>query len=152
MITENYIKMCEQAKDLQKAWKPKLGDTCLNRFDGKEVIIIEKGVGVVEYKVLFMDVGLKTQRNYWYSKVNLKWLPTQKQLQEILFEGRDLNFADWFKIFCDRYFYVDDYGLVYLVELKDETKKFHSFVELWLNLVMEEKYHKTWTGKNWVKK
>jgi len=26
MITKNYIKKCEKAEDLQKAWKPKEGD------------------------------------------------------------------------------------------------------------------------------
>ena len=27
MITKNYIKMCEQAEDLQKGWKPKYNDS-----------------------------------------------------------------------------------------------------------------------------
>ena len=31
MITKNYIKMCEQAEEIQKKWKPKIGDTINHR-------------------------------------------------------------------------------------------------------------------------
>ena len=30
MITENLIKQCEQAEEIQKAWKPKCGDMLAN--------------------------------------------------------------------------------------------------------------------------
>jgi len=144
MITKNYIKMCEQAEEIQKAWKPELGDICLSRFDGKEVIIIEKGIGVEEYKVLFMDVGLKTQRNYWYSKVNLKWLPKQEQLQEMVWDKTsDVRFPD-----------NTDALIYYLRKFRGQfylDKFFDSFNELWLAFVMKERWNKSWTDDKWVK-
>lgn len=142
MITKNYINQCEQAEVIQKAWKPKLGDICLNRFDGKKVIIIEKGVGVKEYKVLFVDVGLKMQRNYWYSKVNLKWLPTQEQLQEIIKHNCYEN--NNFKSFISDFYY-------YLLDEYENIDKCESLNEAWISFYMHEKYHKIWTGEKWVK-
>jgi len=35
MINDNYIKMCEQAEEIQKAWKPKMDDKFFDCFDSE---------------------------------------------------------------------------------------------------------------------
>jgi hypothetical protein len=67
------------------------------------------------------------------------------------FDDNDLNFTDIFNKFFWSFFYMDNCMEVDTVEPLDETKKYHSFVELWLAFVMKEKYNKIWNGKDWVK-
>jgi len=62
MITDNYIKMCEQAEEIQKAWKWENGDFVYWKITKSIKIITEH----------FETPDLK----------DFVWLPTQEQLQE----------------------------------------------------------------------
>jgi len=64
MITENYIKMCEQAEEIQKLWKPVDWD----RFIFKNDKTVGLGCG-----------HIKSYMKVWYI-----WLPTQEQFQEMM--------------------------------------------------------------------
>ena len=72
MITENYIKMCEQAEEIQKVWrkpfKNYLGDLF---WKGKEYLMIPEACSFVT-EIMFEPDD------------NCIWLPTQEQLQEII--------------------------------------------------------------------
>ena len=80
---------------------------------------------------------------YWYEEKQSKeysfiWLPRQDQLQEMVINS--------------------DYAMTYCSRLWDwagkqmsghYVMKFASMEQLWLALVMKEKYNKTWNGETW---
>jgi len=151
MITKSYIKMCEQAEEIQKSYtKCNMGDYIHDEnHTWFSTFIWHEGLNNNIWE--WVQETAKQKRGLPKEKYNLLtrnyiWLPTQEQLQEILFESKDLNLADWFAVFFDKYFYIDK---IDLVKPQERTKKFHSFKELWFNLVMCELYNKTWTGKKW---
>ena len=123
MITENYIKMCEQAEEIQKVWrkpfKNYLGDLF---WKGKEYLMIPEACSFVT-EIMFEPDD------------NCIWLPTQEQLQEIIgnqfvsLDGKISRLATIFLISNDQI----------------------SWNEFWLMYVMHEKYNKFWTGEKWVK-
>ena len=86
MITRNYIKMCEQAKEIQKLWGCKKGDWI--KYQNKIIVLKE---GYLNLEILEKDYGLYARRInqddglVYDGKGNyLIWLPTQEQLQEMM--------------------------------------------------------------------
>ena len=131
MITENYIKTCEMAEEIQKVWKPKAYDyyrqVSYQKIDKKTSRITNR----LDELYLF---NKKTNNNLF----NIKrfWLPTQEQLQVMV---------DWESVGRD-----DIVGE--LNELASDlfsTDDPVSWNEFWLMIVMCKKYHKTWDGKVW---
>ncbi len=125
MITDNYIKMCSKAEEIQKEWKPQAGDWQYWSNDKTKMANI------------FMITSL--QKKY---KANIRiWLPTQEQLQEIMFNIKDIGGHDY-----------SDLGLLFSLFTdfiyRTAYKNIHEF---WLAFVMYEKYQKSWDGENWVK-
>jgi len=135
MITENYIKMCEQAEEIQKLWrkpfKNYLGDLF---WKGKEYLMIPEACSFV-IEIMFEPDD------------NCIWLPTQEQLQEISQEEyskslkKSLAWFGYFVKFVKNKYQDDSIAHEYFNEMN----------ELWLAFVMKEKYHKIWTGEKWVK-
>ena len=126
MITENYIKMCEQAKEIQDKWRNpfrnKFGDTY---WRGKKYLQISEAC------VLNIVSHLKVE--------NEIWLPTQEQLWEMVS-------CNWHDVFCKFlwWHWNDDKN-------SEEFKSmFTSMNEVWIAFVMKEKYNKIWTGSKWV--
>lgn len=132
MITKNFIKQCEKAEEIQKAWEPKIRD---------EITFMKPTEGEVYPDIYITDIdthGIYDKEHY---KREYIYLPTQEQLQKMM-EDRYytkknipiliLNFSD---------FIFDDI---------DENQR-GSMNELWLAFVMKVKYNKIWTGKKWVK-
>ena len=73
MITDNYIKLCEQADEIQKEWKPKYGDLTLWKdIKGREIptYITDRNLN---------DFWIESCKRYEI------YLPTQEQLQEMVF-------------------------------------------------------------------
>ena len=119
MITDNYIKMCEQAKEIQKWWFP---DICDLYYDKLEMET--KPITFLAEKI-------------WLSErsrgCNFIWLPIQEQLQEMI-DSKPYNL---FYIF--RHWY----------ESSANIYKGITWNELWFAFVMHEKYNKVWTGEKW---
>ena len=137
MITKNYIKMCEKAEEIQKEWKPKIGDKFAN---------IDHAIGMI---ILF-PVTKEEKQNFIKDKF---WLPTQEQLQEMILKIFS-PFAKIIKLdeFVSNYVKIykgTKYEKKYWVELYPTA--IESINEFWLMYVMYEKYHKIWTGEKWVK-
>jgi len=133
MITDNYIKMCEQAEEIQKAWKPKDWDRFIFKND--------KSVGVGSGHI-------KSYMKIWYI-----WLPTQEQLQEMILTKNILENTwalGWLmnNVYC---FMENKYEYVELPE-HYAFKIFTAMNELWLAFVMYRKYNKIWTGEKWIQK
>lgn len=126
MITKNYIKMCEKAEEIQKAWKPK-------QFDS---------YGSEEYKKAFILDELGMINHIEKYKSSYKWLPTQEQLQEMI-EYKTKNgetYLDCFYFWASKKYNCFVFG-------RDKI----TWNELWLAFVMKEKWNKEWTGSKWVK-
>ena len=134
-----YIKMCEKAEEIQKAWKPhKFDDYIQLGYHDKPVKIIG-GICVGDYFIGAKDCGEV-------------WLPTQEQLQEIIIptlksrynKYHDLEKMERIANWIVRIFW----GFT-----EHNGREIHSnnITELWLAFVMHEKYNKIWTGEKWVK-
>ena len=123
MITKNYIKMCEKAEEMQKLCKYRMGDWFL----------FPKGLWVLNG-----DID---------GKFLYPWLPTQEQLQEILYDHYQLNTNI-------KDLTIGDSISKYMIAGFSDFVSYSALVifnELWLAFVMYEKYNKIWTGKDWVK-
>ena len=126
MITKNYIKMCEKAEEIQKAWKPEKGDLYAVIVHGKPMEIVD----------IYIDGFPLLPEKFSPLSALYIWLPTQEQLQEILWQDLD-EYEYWISKLHD-----------FILDLPFEEMTMN---ELWLAFVMHEKYNKVWNGKDWVK-
>jgi len=125
-MDELFIRMCQEARELQEQWEAKPGDRA--KYPG--------------YQVQFLDRGHMD----YYNFESLIWLPRQEDLQQIVLNKfKDLHwstnhllwhFNSWFKDFLDL---TSKYCLNY------------DLTQLWLCYVMEEFYKKYWSGTTWEK-
>ncbi len=128
--TETYIKMCEQATEIQK-----------HDF--------EEG----DYHGLLQD-GSWSAHNYCeedgFVGINpqkLIWLPRQEDLQEMV-ELTGYRFT-----FCETFTKTEPKHFIWEGErhIGQWYVKGNSMEQLWLAFVMKEKYQKVWNGTDWVK-
>jgi len=116
--------MCEKAEEIQKKWKPKVGDRRIDRRDRSEGFIESQGIDYIR-----SESGLRM--------INI-YIPTQEQLQEMVREDYPCGkksllggFHSWILADLNRL-------------IKDEP-----ISELWFTFVMKEKYNKIWIGDDW---
>ena len=135
MITDSYIKMCDKARQLQRAWKPKDWDRFVYR-DSEEMDIM-----------MYLEEEYNRKEMIIINGVYI-WLPTQEQLQEMMPKSDVTSLVEYIKNaelrYHDRF---DENAVGYF------TGTFISLTELWLAFVMYEKYHKKWLTKEekWYK-
>jgi hypothetical protein len=140
MITENYIKMCED-EDLQELWEPCEG-SWVKRIDFKKPYVLDYDADrTICYAFdcnWIKQVNPNPEILKWYDQRGenyVLWLPTQEQLQEILdnqlvsLDGEISRMATIFLISNDQI----------------------SWNEFWLMYVMYKKWNKLWNGEEWVK-
>ncbi len=141
--SENYIKMCEVASEIQGAWKPSRADFVIGAFIG-----YMKDVGIVPNIVTYAINPLGEDSEYgkyaWYFQHELVWLPRQDQLQEMVTAdglsrvsecaaGLIESFYQWWGVYSQHHY---------------STRE--SMEQLWLIFVMKEKYNKEWNGEEWI--
>jgi hypothetical protein len=161
-----YIKICEKAVEIQKAWKPTGGDYYLHNYRGTtgfspemENIIWPDDEKFIKVEILCYQPT--DTKDFWMytngtdSRVGsaqdlLKhhciWLPRQDQLQEIYCQHkfgqeRPIN---WVHCTLDAFQYAILDG-----DLVDSTFKMRSLEQLWLAFVMKTLYNKFWNGDDW---
>lgn len=117
--------MCEQNKDLQGEWKPKLFDKYYGNLNKKVFTISE--LSFINHIEEYLECYI--------------YLPTQEQLQGMV--------VSKFKDFREMHYQFS----VWLGELNlhEYFKRFDSMAGLWLAFVMSKKYNKIWDGKDWKK-
>lgn len=126
-MTKNYINMYEKAKEIQKLWKPELGDRIVQK-NLKTDTVFYVGEEDINYEYCMK-----------YAKDEYIWLPTQEQLQEMWWDKESaLHLKDMFHRFSNTLKIYADYFYLFL-----------SPNELWLAFIMKEKWNKIWTGKDW---
>jgi hypothetical protein len=130
--TPEYVKMCQQATEIQEAWAPDEGD----------FVLMDNGVNCIGDYILScgvaVDQGCDCCSMEWTFSA---WIPRQDQLQEMIewtpkrlwVECQILDVPD------------------YVFALPDYAKECKSWEQLWLAFVMNERYGKTWNGEEWVK-
>ena len=146
-ICLKYIKQCEKAVEVQKAWKPAWGDRYYTPSNPDR-----PGHG---FWGLCIDMG----RNYFgYIRTPNIWLPLQHQLQAMVAGEYMLHdFIGWYNpdnrcIHADR----EDgfYAPIPCEDCRNKRidihKTFTSMEQLWLGFVMEQLYQKRWDGSDWV--
>jgi len=130
-VSEKYIEMCEKAEEIQKEWKDNSGDFYVSKTD--------HSTQGIRHNIL-----ISTR-----SKKDCIWLPRQDQLQDIIkdnYTDKETNIP-----FLHPYNHML-WDLVDRLNQGDYCIKFGvSMEQLWLAFVMEEKYNKTWNGKDWIK-
>ena len=166
MITDNYIKMCEQAP--RELWdnqskNSRIGTLMVWRFFRGIIVPCEKrgeAKGLLAFipEALVVRTWLKNDEDITVLEINQDYpglngdkgtpLYTQEQLQEMLNSERcmnDLRFEYKIEVLL--------YHLSEFISIKNGrynlSKSNDSFEQLWLAFVMHEKYHKIWTGEKW---
>ncbi len=134
MITDNFLKMCKQAEEIQKVWKPKVGDWqfwCNN-------------------KTLCANISIITSLQKKYSEATHRvWLPTLEQLFEMAHKVRDkeaYHKSKEYEIIAD---FIEWMLNSDIDKYKDFKLDFNDTKSCLLIYIMEEFYHKIWTGEKW---
>jgi len=142
-----YIKMCEKAEEIQDE-KRKAGV-----FHG-DYVYAESGslfthfTGIVEL--------LTGNPNLRYGMVGCVFIPRQDQLQEMIGVTDEMRESGWKPDFICQWDWAIQQGRLtesdYISSIfpNGDYEFCESWEQLWLAIVMHEKYHKTWTGENWV--
>jgi hypothetical protein len=134
-----YIKMCEQAEEIQViAPGPELGDmwAYLRPKEGSQWGCIGPIVRAVEQ-------GYDGDADFSYvDEIERAWLPRQDQLQEMVdwrpLVGCGIVAAMYHRLYPNN-------------QLDDYYFDFTSLEQIWLAFVMKEKYGKVWNGETWEK-
>jgi len=134
LFTAQYIRM------FQENWKPKIGDYCICS-KGMIGVLTSGKEQVVTYpdgNTGYAYVGIRLKDGAPWSSRKPTWLPTQEQLQEMLYPPLDIllmEFWQWVRIY--------EVGV-----------KYASMNELWLAFVMHTKYRKFWNDREerWIKR
>lgn len=164
-ITEQYIKMCESAKEIQKSWSPDIGDWFLNDFRGTSGFSkdLEKQIwgddkkewekiqcltyrsSIKDYVTVSDSDGSHTYKADEFFKHRHVWLSRQDQLQKMLLE----KFSTVGLIYAFTNFVHDnEYELVGMEEL--QCVDMSSFEQLWIAFVMNKLYDKRWNDSEWI--
>lgn len=138
--TDIYIRMCEQATDLQEL--------------RKEEVSHQSGAnhGKGEYTWFSHDAGVHSIRIYiFYGTANWEtdsgvWLPRQDQIQDLLLE----EYLSVFDLLWEFHEFCDTTGKKYPAS-NPHTWFFNSIEQLWLGFYMKAIYNKIWEGKTWTK-
>lgn len=147
-----YIKMCQEAKEIQKLWRPELGDFVWGIPDSEGELTVSICLSVDYYHSAYeqfelVDVAIadlwdehKEIDFEWWDKEKLVWLPRQDQLQKIFYKHLQLDYP----VIVDMYDFIKE-NLEYV-------KQFTSLEQLWLAYVMHEEYGKVWDEdkEEWV--
>jgi len=158
--SETYIKMCEEAEEVQrlKKGKPEWGVDIEPynyygihdsqgyyplRLDDRYVLNITVG-GYVYNKPQF-GCAVDADREIQIQKDEVIWLPCQDQLQEMVFPVQEAR-----TIFAEFTFLVGDSRVEFL-DLLPEYRQYTSMEQLLLAFVMRQKYNKIWDGEQWIR-
>ena len=136
-FTEKYIKMCEKAEEIQRRWKPVIGDWLCWKIDYEDRLIM------IVYDTQKISSALSmlfvvSPFNKYKTALKIKeaiWLPRQDQLQEMILEEEKMTncllLTEMFVEFLDKH-------REWLFE------SLCSMEQLWLIFVMWELYGKIW--------
>ena len=138
MFSKLYIDMCKQATEIQRNWKPSVGDFVALGDDVSVIIYSFRRGDKVKYKLHLI-------RDREFEKHELIWLPTQRQLQLII--------DSHFPIPLDAQNMTSMlYNFAFSNEKYEYCTQFMTLNELWLAFLMDRCYNKRWDAdkRKWV--
>ncbi len=176
--SEQYIKMCESAKEIQKLWQPDIGNWFLNDYRGTTEFTkdVEKQIwgddkdkwekiqcltykpSIKEYVTISDSDGAHTYKMDEFFKHRHIWLPRQDQLQEMLKGSHTIvAIIQGLHWFCDPDHFCPDNDNEHknckCYEIGIERRKMFKTIEQFtLAFVMDELYKKKWNGSEWIKR
>ena len=122
-VSQEYVKMCDEAEEIQKKWKGMTADFYIYKY--------QKGT----------RSHIRTNPYYGSHPNQGIWLPRQDQLQDMVtatsIEDLMLDLLSFTSRHLDNPF-------------TDYARKFTSMEQLWLAYVMRRKFDKVWSGNRWV--
>ena len=146
--SEQYIKMCEKVVGVQHEWEPRAGDWAFYYdvcgFSNVHCITSAMLSPYCEDEhILFNDVMGNTKQ--WHESGEFDgltgvyvWLPRQDQLQEMMPQKGMV--AQYIRL----------HQLCWDMDSGDSFLSNVTWEQLWLCVVMHEKYNKVWNGEDWV--
>jgi hypothetical protein len=160
-FSKKYIKMCEKAEEIQREWKPQLGDFVYGITDDEGnlavTVVMEATTGWTSIRVV--DIYNSDKMPYDdFQMFQLTWLPRIDQLIEMVLTYRC---GDVTPHNCDK-------GECYTPPIPDYIMLFKEFnwwfkvnhkgiidsmEQLWLTFVMWKRYKKVWDNEKeeWIK-
>ncbi len=133
--SELFVKMCEQAHELQLKWEPQDGDFAYTKGDEE----YSEGVSIIWNGRMPLG-GFHNWDDHWYLPA-CHWLPRQDQLQAMIGNTRVWQLEEIYQFYNN--FRLKDGSPIFRVTITWE--------QLWLALIMLKKFGKVWNGSAWVK-
>jgi hypothetical protein len=146
-ITATYLRMCQKAKEIQEAWKPKDFDFIIDNTKveyNDDILLVDN----TDLQLVDIDYAepesQEYQTEYEYYKTRTLWLPRQDQLQELIEPDKSKIYQIVDKVVTQKYYYPPKEDYISGPEI------FNSMEQLWLAYVMKEKFGKIWYLNEWV--
>lgn len=164
--SEQYIKLCERAEEIQKLrqWRyydnDLLRETREGNFEEGDYIWVDSGIYLIggdcyevqEYSRYGLEIASAGYcEGYGFNVKKVIWLPRQDELQEMVDEGNVLELLSAFDCFIYTDFKIaPQNNLIQRRFWNLYVTQFTSMEQLWLAFVMKEKYNKTWENGKWI--
>ena len=133
MITELFIKQCEQAEEIQKLRYYRRGDWFYTEKHRNDV--------TNGFHIICDDYSVEECNDNWLIRAKGVWLPTQEQLQEMI-NWKDYDIKIYWNSAPYKFYWQQD-------PLEMYGANGDSMNEFWLMYVMKKKYNKIWNGDDW---
>ncbi len=124
--SSDYTKMCAKATEIMSTWHYEFGD-----FYVSLVADIAS-----ESQTIVSDLEL--QRSYM-QQIKAVWLPRQDQLQALIL---DQHATPWDLVI--------EFANTLMSDKARYFENFPSMEQIWLAYIMDKKFNKKWTGKDWL--
>jgi hypothetical protein len=138
--SQEYIRMCRLAEEIQQRWKRGYGD-----FYADETGRIQCWIRPPSRNLTFKQGFSIRVADDVIHLARHTWLPKQNQLIEMAqvpgrrYDSIVQEFFDWTK-------------RPYETLEGTPARLFRSMERVWLAFVMQQKYHKQWDGNRWIKR
>jgi hypothetical protein len=145
--TNRYIKMCQTAEDIQRAWNPRPCDFMIEKEDLQEGLsLCHPGSSRVQVVDMYFEAegSEQYQEERDHLKNNAIWLPRQDELQRMAEPDNSKVYLIINHVSSDQYYYPPKNAQVSAPEI------FYSMEQLWFAYIMKEKFNKVWNEEGWV--
>jgi len=166
---KEYIKMCEKAKEIQKKWKPLIGDFVSTKgmVEGRsynwETYLFGKNKWAY-YSLPFERYGYISSLNGFGGSCKIGVKEKLVKIAQGMTDGAGVVTLINNVIFCPRQDQLQEmlkdkyawskkfpHDLIWdFSSFIQDNEKINSMEQLWLAFVMKEKFNKIWNGEDWI--
>jgi hypothetical protein len=124
--SSEYITMCEKATEIMSSWRYQFGDFYSSLVSGSPS----------EAQTIVSDLELHSS---YMQQIKAVWLPRQDQLQALILDQ-----------YATPWDLVIEFANTLMSDKASYFDKFPSMEQIWITYIMEKKFNKKWTGKDWL--